>query len=119
MLGIKEVLISIGKAHLIVLTIIFLSYIIESFTALKLFIDNYRWKKSSRNADAISNRDLGIYLIILVIVFIYDIVNDNLEVTFISFVVWLLITSGMVKVFFRIHRKYQAVDPNKSDDDYL
>lgn len=118
MFSIVEIFISIGKAHVIVILIIIVFYIIESSTSFKLFLDNYRWKKSIRNAEDSSNRDSGLYLFILVIIFIYDIINDNIDLNFISFIIWVVMIAVLVKMFYRIHKKYQAVDPNKSDDDF-
>ncbi len=118
MSDIINIFIAIGKAQLIVLIIVYLSYVIETNTPIKLFFDNYQWKKSIRNAEDISNRDSGLYLIIMIIVFIYDIIKKNLQFNFFNFIIWLLVVSVLVKLFFYFHKKYQAVDHNKADDDF-
>ena len=118
MYNLTEIFISIGKGHLIALVIVVLSYIIESSTSLKLFFDNYQWKKSLRNAEDSSNRDSGIYLVILISVFIYDILNDNIEFKFVNVLIWLILIIILTKLFYRIHKKYQKFDPNKADDDF-
>lgn len=116
--NIVNIFISIGKAHLIGIAIVILSYIIEKSTGLKLLIDHYTWIKSRNNIEVLSTRDTGNYLILNSIVFIYDIYNGNIGLNFISIAIWLVLIIILTKVFYRIHKKYQKYDPNKADDDY-
>ncbi len=113
-----NILIVIGKANLLVLVLIFLSYILEKTTGIRIVIDNYKWKKSPRNAFDASNRDSFIYFVVNLLWFIYYIKKDEIGFTFINIVLWTIIIFFLTKVFFRFHHKYQAIDPNKADDDF-
>lgn len=117
-IDIINILITLGKSHLYVLYIVIGSFIIEKFTGLKLFIYDYFWVKSPRNAEDGSNRDAGLYLIINCIVFGYNIYHGRIEFNIFNIIIWVIIISILTKIFYKIHRKYQKVDPNKADDDY-
>ncbi len=58
-----NILIVMGKANLLVLVLIFLSYIIEKTTGLRLLIDHYTWAKSIENTKVLATGDSGNYLI--------------------------------------------------------
>ena len=117
MIDIIHILKSIGKAHVIILLIVIWSLIIEFSTGIKLFVDNYKWKKSIRNAEDASTRDSTFYLIVMISVFIYDIIKKNVDFNPLNIIIWIIIVSILVKVFYKIHNKYQAVDPKKANDD--
>ena len=113
-----SICISIGKANLIAIGIVILSYIIEKLTGLKMFIDHYRWIKSENNAETLSIGDTVYYFILNLIVFIYDIYKGEIEFHVISIVTWLLLVGILTQIFYIIHGKYQKVDPNKADNDF-
>ena len=113
-----SICISIGKANLIAIGIVILSYIIEKLTGLKMFIDHYRWIKSENNAETLSIRDTVYYFILNLIVFIYDIYKGEIEFHVISIVTWLLLVGILTQIFYIIHGKYQQIDPNKADNDF-
>lgn len=113
-----SVLFSILKSHLYLIGIIIGSFIIESITGLKLFIDNYLNPKSPKNADAVSSRDTFLYFVLNLVVFLYDINTEHIELNFISIFLWFAIIIFLTKYFFRLHKKYQKVDHTKSNDDY-
>ena len=113
-----DIIVSIGEANLIAIGIVLFSCIIEKITGLKLFIDNYKWVKSENNAENISIRDTVNYFILNLIVFIYNIYEGKIEFHVIAIVIWLILVGILVQIFYLIHRKYQKIDPNKSDDDY-
>ena len=117
-INIIDILITIGKSHLFILILLMIIFLIERMTKLKLVFDSFKWKKSPLNAKAASTRDAGNYFIINLIVFVYDIYNNYVPFNLINCVIWLIILIILTKVFYRIHIKYQAVDPNKADDDY-
>ena len=114
----SSICISIGKANLITIGIVILSYIIEKLTGLKLFIDHYRWIKSENNAETLSIGDTVYYFILNLIVFIYDIYKGEIEFHVISIVTWLLLVGILTQIFYIIHGKYQQIDPNKADNDF-
>ena len=116
--NILNIIISIGKANLIAIGIVLLSYIIEKLTGLRLFIDHYTWVKSEYNAETLSIRDTVNYLILNLIVFVYYIYLGKIELHVIALVTWLFFIGLLTQIFYSIHRKYQKVDPNKSDNDY-
>jgi len=113
-----NILISVGKANLIAFGIILFSYIIEKLTGLRLLIDHYIWVKSVKNTEILSTGDSAYYIILNLIVFIYDIYNDKIELHTLTIVVWIILVAILTQIFYTIHRKYQKVDPNKADDDY-
>ena len=113
-----NIIISIGKANLIVIGIVVLSFIVEKLSGLRLFIDHYTWIKSPYNAKSLSIRDTDYYLIINLAVFVYDIYQGKIEFHALTLATWLFIVGNLAIQFYFIHRKYQKVDPNKADDDY-
>ena len=118
MIAVIDVIYSVLKAHLIILVILILSYIIEQITPLSLFVDQFKWKKSPRNAEIHVSGDSLYYLIIVLIVFIYDIYHDKIELNFISILAWLVIMIPLFWLFRILYRKYQGVDTNKADVDF-
>ena len=113
-----NIIFSIGRAHIIVIAIVLGSFLLEKLTGLNLFIDHYTWKKSKLNADMLSSRDSVYYFILNVIVFGYDVYKKSINFKIINIILWFIIISVLTKLFYHFHRKYQAVDPNKADDDY-
>ncbi len=114
-----SVMLSVGKAQLIAIGIIIGSFIIERITGLRLFIDHYtKWAKSPRNAEIVTNRDMGYYFILMVAVFIYDIYHENVTFNFFTCIIALILITTLSSIFKKIHEKYQKVDPTKKDDDY-
>ena len=112
------VIISIGKAQLLVLGLIMLSYTIEKTTILNLFIDNYTWEKNPDHVEEIVARDSFIYMILCGTVFIYDIIKGNIALKFMTIVSWLVIMAIIVPNLYKLHRKYQGIDPDKPYDDW-
>ena len=115
---IVNIIFSLGKAHAIVLVLIIMSYILEKLTGLNLFVDHYTWKKSALNADMLSSRDSVFYLILNSITFGYDLIQHNIVFNITNLVVWFILIYILTNRFYYFHRKYQAVDPNKADDDF-
>ncbi len=114
-----SVFISIGKSNLTAMGIVIFSFIIEKITGLRLFIDHYyKWVKSPRNAEIVTNRDMGYYFILMVAVFIYDIYNGNVAFNFFTCIIALILITTLSSIFKKIHGKYQKVDPKKKDDDF-
>ena len=117
-MDIINIFITIVKAHLLILFIIIISFLIEKLTGLRLLIDHYTWIKSKNNIEVLSTRDSGNYIIINLLVFIYDIYKNSISFNFINIIIWLVLIIILTKVFYRTHKKYQKFDPNKADDDY-
>ena len=109
---------SIIKAHIIILLIVILSFIIEKLTGLKLLIDHYTWRKSVKNREVLSTGDSGFYIIFNLIVFIYDHYSSEQDIFIPNFFIWLILLSILTYLFYKIHFKYQRIDPTKTDDDY-
>jgi hypothetical protein len=113
-----NIILSILKANVLTSLIVFVLYLIEINSDFKFFVKQFKWKKSVRNAEIHRNRDQVSYFILAIIVYIYDIYNNNLEFTFISFVIWVAILITLSTIFGKIYDKYQGVEPNKADDDF-
>ncbi|MGD9489409.1 MAG: hypothetical protein AB7W47_15435 [Calditrichaceae bacterium] len=109
---------SIIKANSLFLGIVGITYIIEKFTGLSLFVDQFKWKKSQNNAEALLVRDSVNYFFLLAGVFIFDLYKENIELNPLSIGIWLVIVVILIRLFRKYHSKYQAVDPGKTDDDY-
>lgn len=71
----------------------------------------------NKNAKRSRNGDQVYYFVFCIIVYIYDLLN-NLEFTFLSFILWFVILITLSTYFGKIYDKYQGVDPNKADDDF-
>ena len=112
------VIISVGKAQLLVLALIILSYIIEKVTILNLFIDSYTWRKSPNNVIMIADGDTSYYVIVCIFVFSYDIFKGLVKFDVVSIVSWLFMMMILVPTLRHFHKKYQGIDYNKADDDY-
>ncbi len=106
------------QSIIITIGIIIGSFIIEKTTGLKLFIDHYTWVKSPANAKILSDGDSGYFIILNIIVFIYNIYKNNIAFHWITFFLWLFFLLILTRILYKIHYKYQKIDPNKADDDY-
>ena len=115
---IQSVLVSIGKAHLIVIGILIFSFIIEHTTQFRLFFKDFVRPKSQKQAEIANDRNIGTYFLIMVGKIIYDMFTRNMVINFYTIVFSFLIIYLLTKFFYRIHKKYQAVDPEKADDDF-
>ena len=113
-----NVIVSILKSNFIAIIIVFMSFVIESFTDFKFLIKDFKWKKSLKNARIHRNGNQVYYFILTSIVYAYDLYKGNLEFTFIAFAIWLAILITLSTILGKIYDKYQGVDPNKADDDY-
>ena len=109
---------SIIKAHIFILIVLFLTYFIEVTTPLILFVKQFQWKKSPRNAEIHLNGDTAYYLIILLGFYFYEIYEDNVELSLNTFSLWVLMVLPVLTFFRKFYNKYQGVDPNIADDDY-
>jgi hypothetical protein len=114
----SEIIISILKANLIALIIVSGSYLLEKVTGVRLLIDSFTWEKSPNNAHNATVRDTVSYFILNLVVFIVDVLKKRVHLNIFNAVLWISIVLMLVKVFNTLHSKYQAVDPNKQDDDY-
>ena len=112
------ILYSICKSHLIIIGILILTYFIEEITGLKLFIRQFKWKKSTKNALIHLDGDSWLYFLFVLGVFIFDIFKKRIPFEFSSVIIWLSIMIFLVFIFRKYYNKYQGVDPNKADDDY-
>ena len=129
---IVDVFTSIGKAQLIVIGIVSVSYLIEKITGFGLFVDHFTWKKSVSNTRVLKTGDTFYYIVICTGVFIYDLYNRNIDLQSIDifgigtraftngcviFILWGYSMRWLVTGFRWFYDKYQGVDSNKSDDD--
>ncbi len=118
MAAIVDTIMVLVKSHVLLLLLLLASYMIEKITGLRLFIDHYTWVKSPENAEALTARDSFFYILLNIGVLLYHYFKDEITLTWISFLLWLILLGILVRIFYKVHRKYQKVDPNKADDDY-
>lgn len=116
--NIYNIVYSIVKAHLLICAIIIVSFIIERFTPLVLFIKQFKGKKSSNNARAFLESTTYIYILFLLSILVYDIVKGKIQIESTSLIIWALVMFWLVHLFRKFIRKYQKVDPDKSDHDF-
>jgi len=113
-----KVFIVIGLSQVIVLLIILISYFVEKYTPVNLFIDQFTWKKSPRNARKFAGGNAVYYFIINLLVFIYCIYTQYIPFSKWKLIVWSIIVSLFSLLVRELYYSYQGIDFNKSDDDY-
>ena len=105
------------KAHIVVLFIIIVSYIIESISEFKLLIWGFKHKKNLNLAEGAANVNAILYFIICLLTLLYDrFYLKNNAVDF-SFLTWLLIMIPFVVIFRHLYLKFQHIDPERGDHD--
>ena len=114
----ENVFYSIVKAHIFIIIILFVTFLLEQLLGLRLFIKPFMWKKNARKARIYLDGDTFTYFVFNVGVFIYDIIKGNVSYHFIPIIIWLVIMIILTIIFRDFYNKYQGYDPNKADDDY-
>jgi hypothetical protein len=117
--SIIDVFLCLLKANLLATVLVFGLYLIEINSEFKLFVKQFKWKKSINNARIQRNGTQVYYFIFCCGVYIYDLYKSNVNFTIISFVIWLITLIFLSTILGKIYDKYQGVDPNKADDDVL
>ena len=112
-----NVLVSLIKANILAVAIVLVLYLVEINSDFKLFVKQFQWKKSIKNARIHRNRDQVLYFIFCTAVYIYDLYKGNVNFSVISFIFWLAALIFLSTIFGKIYDQYQGVDPQKADDD--
>jgi hypothetical protein len=112
------VIYSLLKAHIILIGIVAISYIIEKITPLRLLYDHFKWEKSVKNAEAALDLHTFLYILFIMSVLIYDIYIENVKFEVLPIVIWISLMIIFVRFFRKYYNKYQGVDKNKSDNDF-
>jgi len=113
-----NVVLSFVKANFLAALVVFFLYLIERNSEWILFVKQFKWKKSQKNARIHRHRDQVYYFIFCILVYIYDIYNNNIHFTAFSFTIWFTLLIVFSTFFGKLYYKYQGVDPNKADDDF-
>lgn len=113
-----QVLVSILKSLFIAMGIVIVSYLLEKITGLKLLISDFKWEKSPKNARIIATRNAVFFFVLTLAVYIYDLNKGYVDFNVYSFVLWFIISSFLKRKCYWIQSKYQAMDANKTDDDF-
>jgi hypothetical protein len=116
--SILNIFFSILKAHLVIVVILGITYFIEKLTSISLFVDQFKWKKSQKNARILLAGDTVYYFMCNLFMFSYDAFKGNLQFNFFTVSLWIIIIVILIKLFRKYHYKYQGMDQMKSDDDY-
>ncbi len=106
------------KGNIVVFVIIISSFIVEKITGLKLIIDNFKWKKSTRNVEASATFNSFSYFLTNLGVLIYEYYKDRIELSVLLIITWLLFVVLLSYIVYKIDIKYQGHDPQKADDNY-
>jgi len=112
-----NVLVSLIKANILAVAIVLVLYLVEINSDFKLFVKQFQWKKSIKNARIHRDRDQGYYFILCTAVYIYDLYKGSIDFSIISFIIWLAMLIFLSTIFGKIYDQYQGVDPQKADDD--
>ncbi len=105
-------------AHLAMLLIVMMSYIIEKKSNWKLIFDIFKWKKSPEMADGAATFYSALYFIISLAILIYDgYIKDRAPSDF-MFSRWLLVMIILTIIFRFVYYRYTGKDPNKSGEHY-
>jgi hypothetical protein len=113
-----NVLVSLVKANILAVAVVFVFYLIEINSDFKLFVKQFQWKKSLKNARIHRDRDQVSYFIFCTAVYVYDLYKGNVKFSVISFIFWFALLIFLSTIFGKIYDQYQGVDPKKADDDF-
>ena len=106
------------EAHGLLLIVLSIDYFLEKTTGISVFVDQFLWEKSLRNAEINIDRDSWLYFLWNLAFLIYILVKNRIEFSITILTFWLLIMLLLLKPFRYFYDKYQKVDSEKADDDY-
>ena len=115
LVNISFTLISYVKANILAAIIVFLVYIIEINTGLKIFYGYFKMKKSPKNAKIAADGNTGYYIIFCLIVFTYDIFYSALNFHFLTALIWFLFIIPSAIVLHKVYNRYQVVNFMESE----
>jgi hypothetical protein len=116
-----EILLEVGyiiiKAHIVLIIIILISYILEKLLGLKLLFSFFKWKKSKKNAEIHLDGHTIFYLLILVLTFVFSEKGKNFKFNMTTISAFILLVIPFLLLFRKLYSKYQGKDFSKSDSD--
>lgn len=111
----KAYLLLLIESHLFVVGLLILIHIYEKFSGKLTLINWYRFKKDFKTALGTSYRESLHYFLYNLIFYIVMLKLNKLYSKEINIWVWLIIILILTIIFFKIHFKYQSIDPQKPD----
>lgn len=105
-------------AQLVVIFILIISYIIESFTGLKLFVWGFKVKKNLKMANGAADLDSIIYFLVCLDTLLYDRYISGNKVADFSFWIWFFIVLTLTIIFRKLYFKFTPKDTNRGDYDF-
>lgn len=112
-----EIILIIVKAHLIIILILAISYLLEKLIGLKLFITFFRWKKSKRNAEIYLNGHTFLYFVVILLTFVFSDKGIYFEYNINTISAFILMVIPLLMIFRKLHSKYQGIDVTREDDE--
>jgi hypothetical protein len=113
-----EALAMFGIAQLVVLGVIYTSWILETALAINMLIDQFTWKKNPKLAESSTEGHTLIYVFLNGGVFVYMIVKGPLDFHWQTLCFWLGCMVLLIPPLRKIHSRLQGKDPNKAFDNY-
>jgi len=101
------------EAHIYMLVITLISYILERIFKLKLLIHDFKWKKSDSMARGSANILALLYFLISLFVLIYNVYWKKTVSESYTFWKWLIIMIPLTILFRICYYKFQGRDPTK------
>ncbi len=115
----KFVIHTIIHAHVVILIIISVSYILEKLTPWKSIIYIFKRPKNFKKATAAADFHTGLYFIICLLTLLYDFYKKRAYIPDdYKFWKWLVIMIPLVVIFQKLYYKFTAKDPDRADDDW-
>jgi len=112
-----QVFSSVVIAHIIILFLLLMSWILEKYAGLKLFIIFFKWEKSLRNAKIYLDGHTILYLLILILTFIITDKSNDFKYNLNTISAFILTIIPLLTLFRKLYSKYQGIDETKDDDE--
>jgi hypothetical protein len=114
----KYVLFLIIEAHLYIICIVLVSYILEKVTNLKLLVDNFRWEKSDYMAKGAAGFQSTLYFLASMCVLLYHVYIKGDAPEEFAFWKWLIIMAPLTILFRVLQYQFQVKDPTREGIHY-
>jgi len=110
---------SVVKAHIIIILLLVISWLLERYAGLKLFIYVFRYKNNPSEAKMFLNTHTVYYFIINLLTFVFTDKGKYFVYNFNTLSAYFLLIFPLLLIFRKLHSKYQGIDELKSEDDKI
>lgn len=109
----RYVVMIIIEAHLYMIVILLVSYILEKMFKIRLLIDSFRWKKSDYLAGGAADFYSLLYFLFSLLFLLFDLYVRKTVSENYTFWKWLIIMIPLTILFRICYFKFQGRDPTK------